>query len=290
MRGYSLTLVTVAALASYAPVAHAQVPLEVEGPIVDIVPNGNGGAIITVMGMEIEIPAGTPISSPTKQLTVTQLLNQTPLPGRSQPGFVGGTAIITGVSEPGDRIADDVFVEPAENVVLGQITGPMEIEDMPFALIDDARIPASPIRNAFGFAVQPNSLVAGTPASLEGYYSLLDSVFHAFLVEVEGGTLVNAGVREVSVLRADCRQRTNGQLEIEVRGATHNPATGTVSITNVANTIVYGTATVTPDAEDPNFGTYRFTRRASGLGTCQTQIAARFGTAVTIAPQDVRID
>lgn len=289
MRGSTFTLITAAALASVAPVAHAQVPLQVEGTIVDIGPNGNGGAIITVMGMEIEIPAGTPISSPTKQLTVSQLLNAAPLPGRSQPGFVGGTAIISGISEPGDRIAEEVFVEPAENVVLGQITDSMEIEDMPFVLINDTRIPAAPIRNGFGFEILASSLAAGMPASAEGYFSA--GVFYAFLVEVDGGTLKNAGVREVSIQRAECRQRTNGQLELEVRGATHNPATGTVSITTVGpNPFVYGTATVTPDADNPAFGTYRFTRRAAGIGTCQPEIAARFGTAIATAAQTVRID
>lgn len=294
MRAFTYSLFAAAALALAAPVAHAQEVLEVEGPITNVGTDQNGN-FIEVMGIRIAIPAGIPISSPTASLTFGQLLGD-PLPGRpqDQPGFLGGTAIITGISEidtPDNiRTAQDVFVEPAENVVVGVLTASNAIEGMTFELIDDPRIPSS-ATNEFGFDIALSSLVAGAPAAIEGYYSAIDQIFHAFLVEVTGGQLLNAGVPEVSIQRAQCRQRDNGQIEVEVIGGTHDPSSGTVTVTNPTGTIVYGTANVVQDAVSPQFGTYRFRRRAGGLGPCTNEITVNFNNiAVVTAPQEVRID
>jgi hypothetical protein len=53
---------------------------------------------------------------------MVQLADPATLPGRTEPGFIGGTAIILGTSDGITNTADDVFTEPAENVVLGLIT------------------------------------------------------------------------------------------------------------------------------------------------------------------------
>lgn len=55
----------------------------------------------------------------------------TSLPGRSsQEGFIGGTALINGLTanDPANTtglgiVAEDIFVEPAENVLLGEVSG-----------------------------------------------------------------------------------------------------------------------------------------------------------------------
>jgi hypothetical protein len=290
MRGFVFSLLATSALALAAPsTASAQAVLEVEGTLRNLVSDGAGGAIATVMGVQVAIPAGTPVSTPTASLTVDQLLDPTLLPGRDQPGFLGGTAIITGTSDlVNGAVAADVFVEPSENVVLGLITGTFQIENMPFSMLQDPRMPALPIMNVFGFEIDPASLTAGTPAAAEGYYSALDQSFHAFIIETEGGTLLNAGVTEVSILRAQCRNRNGGEIELEVRGSTHDPATGQVAFTNTAGTVSYGSAAVVQDAEDPTFGSYVFRIRRTGLGACPSQVVASFSGATASGAVAIR--
>lgn len=298
MRGYKFSRLAAAALALAAPVAQAQVPLEVEGPIENIECSGTS-ALITVMGMDILVDNQTTITNPTRALALSDLCRTDPLPGREQPGFVGGTAIATGLSFDGfDRIADDLYVEPAENVVLGQVTsnsggGGLEVEGVPVVMIQDDRMPAIPLVNESGFEIDPNSLAIGTPASMEGYYA--NGTFYAFRLEADGGSLLDDGATAVSVLRSDCRQRDNGQLEIETRGATHDPPNGTVTVTNPAGTITYGTAPVAPDPDNPSHGAFRFRVRRGGIGECTPEIRVLFvgndgRQAEVIAPQEVRID
>ncbi len=79
-------------------VALAQVAVFLEGRINSIVDNGDGSGAITVMGVTVNIPAGVPITTATATLTMAQLADPTPMPGRSEPGFVGGTGLIDGTS------------------------------------------------------------------------------------------------------------------------------------------------------------------------------------------------
>jgi hypothetical protein len=287
MRVFAYSLLAASALTLAAPAVHAQAVMEVEGTTSSIVSDGAGGAIMTIMGVTVNVPAGTPVSTPTASLTIEQLLDPTLLPGRDQPGFVGGTGIVTGTSDAvAGAVATDVFVEPAENVVVGRITGPMEIEGMPFSFLQDPRMPALPVINDFGFELDPASIVAETPASIEGYYSALDQSFYAFLLESEGGTLLNAGVTEVSIQRADCRNRGGNEIELEIRGSTHDPATGTVTITNLDGTITYGTANAAVAADV--FGTYRMRFRGTNRGPCVDTVVAHFNGATATGAVEIR--
>ncbi len=117
---YTIFLFTIASLFSISAVA---APLALEGPIDSVIKNIDGSATVTVMGIVVNVPAGTPISSPTAALSIDQLADPTELPGRAgQPGFTGATAIITGEATATGNTADDVFVEPAENIVGGVIS------------------------------------------------------------------------------------------------------------------------------------------------------------------------
>jgi hypothetical protein len=278
-----------AALALGATAASAQtVPLEMEGKIVSVISDGNGGAVMKVMGVDVAIPATASIASPTASLTMAQLLDSQSFPGRAEPGFLGGTAIITGTTGPDGNVADDVFVEPAENVILGRTTGSMQINGMGVQLLADLRVPALPVVNAFGFEIDPATIPVGTSTSAEGYFA--DSSFHAFLIESEGGSPVNAGVQEVAIQRAQCRQRTNGTIELEVRGSTHDPAAGAVTLRNTAGTITYGTPAAVADAAVPQFGAFVFRVSSNRLGPCPSQIRATFGTASSVGTVAVRVD
>ena len=127
------------------------------------------------------------------------------------------------------------------------------------------RIPAGPPSNrGFELNLAAGSL-AGSTASVEGYYGEAITPFternlHYFLLEIEGGVLLNAGSPEVSVTRPQCRQR-NGRAEYHVLGNTHDPNSGTVIVRNNATNALLGTAAVAADADDPTFGAYNFAGR-----------------------------
>jgi hypothetical protein len=172
--------------AAPAPVALAAF----EGPVSAIIDNGDGSGIIVVMGVTITIPATAPINSPTASLTVAQLADPTPLPGRSSPGFIGATAIINAQSDGVTTTADDVFVEPAENVIIGLITSAsctnadcsnpgdsLAVLNSPLVRLTDARIPAGPPANAFGFTVDlSQGALLGAVVSAEGYFGQIPTV------------------------------------------------------------------------------------------------------------------
>lgn len=244
---------------------------------------------MTVMGMTVNVPVGTVVTSPSATLTFTQLVDATPLPNRTQAGFIGGTAIINGnVAANGIITATDVFVEPSENVVLGVVTannaGAISINNVPIVLISDARIPAKPVQDVNGIAIIPASIPVGTGASAEGYFA--NGVFNAFLVEAEQGTPVNAAP-QVTITRALGRERTPNNRrgdELEVRGSvttTHAPGatTQTVRVFRVDGTTetLLGTATATVDPLTPGAAAFVFrvttppTNNAI-LGVCPTTV------------------
>src|SRR5262249_61710966 len=95
----------------------AQVKAIVEGPIDAVNDHRDGGGTITVMGIVIQIPPGTPITTPTATLSIAQLADSTAFPGRSQPGVIGGVATLNGSSPARGSTAPDVFVAPAPRLL-----------------------------------------------------------------------------------------------------------------------------------------------------------------------------
>ncbi len=292
-----------------AGTALAQIPVELEGPISAIVDNGDGTANITVMGVTVSVPSTATIHTPTANLTISQLADQTPLPGRSESGFIGGTAIIIGDTNTAGTpvVAQDLFTEPAENVFVGVITaancttpdcaGPndsLQILGTPLARLTDSRMPANPPTNAFGFEIDmtQGSLV-GSPASVEGYFGNTDPALHYFILEMEGGVLRNPGTPEVSILRAQCRQRGDRGIELDVQGGVHDPANVTVQISDTNNPgVVFGSETAVQDAANAVFGLYDFRLRGdAAFATCPTSVTAGFpGATPAVLDVDVRID
>jgi hypothetical protein len=168
----------------------AQVKAIVEGPISAVVDHGDGSGTITVMSIVIQIPAGTPITTPTATLTMAQLADTTAFPGRSQPGFIGGVAIVNGTSTNGVVTASDLFVAPAQHFLVGQITTtqPLRVNGVRVQILNDARMPGGVLRNIYeGFPVVPASVPIGGAATVEGYFGVTGTL-HANRVEVEGGT------------------------------------------------------------------------------------------------------
>lgn len=272
-----------AGLASLPLGAAAQVaaplPLEVEGPISAISKNDDGTATVTVFGRAFVVPADAHIHTPTKTIGIDDLTNNAYFfPGRIQPGFVGGTAIMIGESDAsGVATIQDVFVEPAENVFLGVITkdmmtdGVIEMQGVPIEeLPADSPIPSEGFHNGFGFQVKKETVPKGTGAAAEGYFA--GGKLHVFLVETTAGDLFKEGP-QTAVTRARCDP--GGRLEVQV--ASYMPAAAQIEIRNATSNFLFGTATTVPDLEDPRFGVFRYRTDVSNEpvdqdGACPSEV------------------
>jgi len=278
--------------------ANAQI-LGLEGPITRVLPGSNQ---IVVMGARVTVPPGTPITTPTTNLTdlagaanPLTLLVGDPLPGRgTTPGFIGGTAIINGrVGATGTMTATDVFVEPAENVMIGAITEAvctnarcagagniLRLNGAKMAPIRDPRLAAEPIHNQFGFEVNlTGANLVGSAAESEGYFA--GGRFNYFLLAITGAPLANPNQREVSILRAQCRDDAGG-IQLDVLGAVHTPARGVVAISDANDGTVFGTQNTI--AAGGRFGSYTFRlRNDPAFNTCPTSVTAQVGTASATA-------
>ena len=307
---FSLLFALALCLVIFSQAQAQQVPIELEGPILSVSDNGGGTGVITVMGIVVNIPATATIHSPTATLTVSQLADPTLLPGRSQPGFIGGTAIIIGSSDGITTTAEDIFVEPAENVVVGIITDGscadadcsaptdfLEILGASLLRLTDPRIPANAPANAFGFAIDlSQGAPIGSLASVEGYFGQvavppnLNPAIHYFILEAEGGVLRNPNIPEVSILRAQCRERDRG-IELSVLGAVHTPADAVVEISDTVRGTVFGSVAAIVDAADPVFGSYDFDLSDNlNFLICPDSVTVRVPGAEAVADVDVRRD
>lgn len=276
----------VAGLIGISGPAAAQVaaqPVEIEGPISGITYDPQDeSATVTVFGVPFRVPKGTPISTPTRSdLTTGELADTGKFSGRSQDGFVGGTAIMVGESANGVTTITSVFAEPAENVALGVIThndseNGIRALGIPLKPIQDGaitpRIPPEGFHNSFGFAVNPATVPVGAGAGVEGYFGE-DGALHYFLVEVTAGDLLE-DVPQTSILRARCDP--GGRLEVQ--GASYQPAVATIEFRNKNNEL-FGNITTIASLEDPRFGDYRFRTdvnngEVDSVGACPSVIKA----------------
>ncbi len=299
----------IAMVAAAAPAMAQTAPLadvSIEGPIASFeapvtgerAPNGELiVGVMKVMGATVKVPANAPIHSPTNPDLTWEQFSTGPFPGRSEPGYLGGTAIVNGDSSGGVIYATDVFSDLSENVVVGEATasvvdGPANratVNDIPLVPLDDPRMPAGRPINGFGFEVNPTQIIAGTLVSVEGYYAAGKLNYHTF--EADGATLVKPTTAEVSVLRAQCRIRGRGRDELEVRGGTKNPANARVTIQYLqANGVTWTslTPTVAPVVDTtvaPQQGLYRYVSSSLRFpgGVCPAQIRAIFTANAGVA-------
>jgi hypothetical protein len=143
-------LLTTLALTALSSPAFAQAEITLEGKMTGTTPVGkanNAVAAITVFNTTVSVPTGKIFSTPTRDgLNRSDIgaCNATPFAGQdptTAKSLLGGTAIIVGTS------ADDangksvitptsIFVEPAENVLLGRITNVPTFKDIPKTEID----------------------------------------------------------------------------------------------------------------------------------------------------------
>ncbi|UEM01310.1 hypothetical protein JL101_014935 [Skermanella rosea] len=277
--------------------------IEIEGPL-EAAGVENGTTVIKVMGLTVFVTPDTKLTSPTASLVHGDLGTGPALPGRMDPGFIGGHAIVTGTRDVSGIYAKQVYVEPAENHLIGTVTlndgTGFEVEGMPVVLLPvssdaqaypkqtpesgtppvayDPRLPGSPLKNSAGFEIAPGSVQVGSDIVVAGYYVPTPDgkgTIYAYGATASGDDDASQTPR-VSILRAECRQRAADEIEWDVRGSTVPPS-GSVTILNAAGTVQYGTAAVTPDMSDPGKGQYRYRadiRKATQQ--CPAGVLARF--------------
>jgi hypothetical protein len=237
-------------------VARAQVAAEVEGPVSAITDHGDGTASMTVMDILVKLDSNTVINSPTAALSIRELADRVSLPGRTQPGFVGGTAIVIGNSYNGIIHALNITIEPAENVVIGEITanndtagciGGMQpadralfINGVPITFLNDARMPFGEATNEGGFPINPCSLTPGDSVAIEGYFTS-QGLYVFGLTSDDADTAGHAN--QTAITRVQCRERAG---RLEARGAT-TASSGTVTLIDESSGSTIGSAGVTTD-------------------------------------------
>jgi hypothetical protein len=261
-----------------------------EGPISALTDNGDGTGSITVMGITVSIPAGAVITTPTATLSIADAADTDPMPGRTQNGFIDGTAIIQGNGTiVAGYIADTIFLEPAENVMGGEVTSlpgaPLSVSGVTMEPTGDPRVPAGPFTNVYGFEVDPVTVPQGSGATSAGYLANDGSaVMKYFEIAVDAGDLINPGNTEVSIIRAQCRPAAipGDPVELRVLGAVHDfPPVGNVTITSGATVL----GVIAPVADIFPFANYTFRlRNDPNFTVCPTSVTADFnGVTITSA-------
>jgi len=242
----------------------------VEGPITGLSTNGKGAIITVMQKIQVHVPAGTLISSPSRSsLSIAELLDSTSFEGlEALSGFLGGNVIVNGTVdvESGVVQACDVFVNPADAVLQGVITeltdtdrGLVRINGLPAVPTSDARVPACPACNDLGFAIDLAAIPLGSEVTVRGYWGPADGLFHYFHLEVAGAPACAAGL-QASIRRATARLDRG---EIEVSGGISGAIGSAPVIIDVmggegkAHWSI-GKATVVMDPVHRGAGTYKF--------------------------------
>ena len=275
--------------------ASAQLAAEIEGRIdADSVQQNGNGATMTVMGIPVVITDTTTIHSPSNENlrdlsgAPSGLVDTTSLPYRTNDrGFEGGTAIVIGSTRQDQNgvfeaiVADDVFVEPAENVALGVITkadpnaelpsngtypaaGALLVNGVPLNFLDDERIPFKGAIDLNGFPITDFNLITdGGAAAVAGYYA--GGYLNIF--ELEADAILPPGEDAVSIERTRCR--TGNRLE--TRGVTSADGLNgeTVTLTYEGDSNFQVTVSITPDALGG--GTYA---HRQAIGVCPATVTA----------------
>ena len=221
------------------------VPFTVEGRLGAV--NANS---LACNRARIQIGANTVITTPSGVIDKARLLDTTPFPGRKNveppddgnpdtpplpplSAFVGGTCIVSGEDNGSSRVADTVFVEVAENVLVGPVTitpgGPFEIMGVPIVLLNGTtgspgyepggRIQAVEPINDFGYEIDLATVPLGDESSAEGYLGTEDNVFYAHVIQTTGGQAkVAATAPDNRILRGSVSRTSVTTVKLEVRG------------------------------------------------------------------------
>lgn len=318
-----------AALLGAAALPALAVPFTVEGRL---------GAVnessLTCNRARIQLAAHTVITTPSGVIDKAALLSVEPFPGRRNvepaddgnpdtppppppSAFVGGTCIVSGEDNGSTRVADTVFVEVAENVLVGPVTVtpgvPFEIMGVPIVLLNTTegtpghepgrRILAAEPINDFGYEVDLATVPAGDESSAEGYLGTESGLFYAHAIQTTGGQAKVAPVApDTRILRGSVSRASATTVKLEVRGGCRfmgaPNANGTARTQRVNVQVDNGTAgwtnasapatpeagnvTCSEDTAAPGYGLFRYQLdRYSGYRAVPTKARARVVPSTT---------
>jgi len=263
---------------------------ELEGPLTAV---DQAAQTIEVMGSTVDVSHAS-FASPTDSLTLADLAGE-PLPGRGDtPGFLGGTAIVMGSapSSGGPVVAEEVFVEVAENVVVGAVTentvpaggtladGTFAVQGVSVSSIDDDRFSLRVVAEGSDVAVDLGSVPTGSAASVEGHWGS-DGTLYAHTIEASDGAVTSG---ETTIDRAEC----DPEGRFELRGSS-STAPETVTIYDNDTDEQLGTVDVTEDPEGPLNG-FRFRADAEDADWgCPGSVRVE-NTNGSVATADVDVD
>ena len=221
---YSLALGALAVVASATP-ASAQVVFGIEGSANAIASNGLGGASVTVGGTVLDLKAGVGapvVKGPAGVLAYADLINPAPLPGRIEPGFVGGLIAAGGSTTPAGVVTVGTFsIQPGiaslTGVVtantLGAVGGSLVVNGTPCVLNADPRLPIGRVMNDLGLPINTAAILPGAAALVSGYPATDGTgMFYCYSIEVIGVAPAAPG------LAVGIERVTNNGGVINVRG------------------------------------------------------------------------
>lgn len=161
--------------------ASAQLAFNLEGPAGAIASNGVGGASVTVGGTVLDLAAGVgapDVRGPAGVLAYADLMNPAPLPGRIEPGFVGGPIVAGGSTTPAGVVTVGTFsIQPGIASLTGAVTantlgtigGSLVVNGTPCVLNADPRLPMGRLINDLGLPINAASVLPGAAALVSGY-------------------------------------------------------------------------------------------------------------------------
>ena len=226
--------------------------ISLEGVVTDIRRVGVN-AEIDMMGMTVFIDHTLAdahritTSSNLDGITINQLADPTPIEGRTEAGFVGGTAIIKGNYNDVTKRLEAIFpptpivdgiseafpsveIGPPESVLGGPKTNdsgtnPFTVNDVPIKLITGSdpklfRLPLIPSKNEFGFEIVIDKVPRLSLSTVNGFYSKGANAFIGYEVIVDSNdttTLTNPTTPQISITKAQSRLR-GGLYDVNVRG------------------------------------------------------------------------
>jgi hypothetical protein len=260
-------IIVLGALAAAAGTVSAG-DLSVEGRISNIAPDpANPGAVkLQCNGVAITVPPSATVTTPTNSIGLADLLTTTIFPGRSVAGWDKGTCIIEGTNTGEDNVASSVYVEPAENVIVGEVSEPATTST-PMKLRGVTIVPLTkentgglmvmkPPKNEFGVEIKLETVPKGDLSAAEGYLSDDGKTLYAYSIETSGGDQAGDTTAPLATIqRADLvtRNAATFNYKVEVRGGCTFTGTATTQTVNLE--ILSGTrqSSTVPGTTEPNW-------------------------------------
>jgi hypothetical protein len=235
---------------------------EVEGPLGSV---DETEETIEITGVIADVSNAT-ITSSTATLELADV-NGEPLSGRSAGGFLDGTGVVEKATERSGGVnADEMFVTPGENVIVGALTEntipeggaldddtAFEVQGTELLPTNDDRFPQPPVIEG-GLEVDLGTVPTETLIEAEGYFD--EDVLRVFSIVTAAGDAV--AEPSIGIDRARCKDEDDGELDVRGTGTSTSG-----SVTLYDDDTDAELAIVAVEETDEGFGQFAFTDEAS---------------------------